>query len=214
MGLGRDVGRRATSYVFVSFLLLILGFGMGFISCLHTKTSAPDDVRKLKLQVPGDAPTEVRREVLTALRVFQDGYIRRDPKNIEAFAERTIARNDDVLLLGTDTGEWVRGYPAVADFIKRDWLGWGDFRFDVDDSIVSSSGNVAWITSIGLVHFKTLDRPVRFSAVLTKEKSAWMFQQIHFQWDDKDPSSADLLRPRTYLTLPKLTLQRILKRHG
>ena len=105
------------------------------------------DLRKQYLQA-GDAPLSVRAGVLAALTDFQEGYVKRDPKELDAFMNRLFPKNDDILLLGTDAGEWARGYPAVGEFIRTDWLNWGDFKFAVDDSIVWSSGDVE--TSPGL----------------------------------------------------------------
>jgi len=64
----------------------------------------------------------VRAEVLAALGVFQDGYIKRDPKKLDSFMDSLFPESDDILLLGTDADEWARGRRAVADFIRTDWL--------------------------------------------------------------------------------------------
>ena len=165
--------------------------------------------RAAYLQHAGDAPPLVRLGVLIALRAFQAGYIQRDPKDLDSFMSRLIAKNDDVLILGTDAGEWVRGYPAAAEFIRADWQSWGDFRFDVDNSVICSSGDVAWIASIGEVHFRGSDRPVRFSGVLTRDGNNWLFQEMHFQWDDRDPRSTDIFRLKTYLKLAELGMRRV-----
>jgi hypothetical protein len=143
------------------------------------------------------------------LNDFQQGYVRRDPKDLDAFMNRLFPRNNDVQLLGTDAGEWVRGYSAVAEFIRADWLNWGDFRFAVDDSIICSSGDVAWITSVGVMRDHGVDHPLRFSAVLTRNGSNWVFRQVHFQWDARDPGVVDLLRPRTQLKLFRWVFQSI-----
>jgi hypothetical protein len=149
----------------------------------------------------------VRAGVLAALTDFQKGYVKRAPKELDAFMNRLFLKDDDILLLGTDAGEWARGYPAVGEFIRTDWLNWGDFRFAVDDSTVWSSGDLAWIASIGTVHERGSDRPLRFSAILTRHGNRWLFRQVHFQWDDRDPSPADLLRPSTDLKLVEWVLQ-------
>ncbi|MGA7106462.1 MAG: nuclear transport factor 2 family protein [Terracidiphilus sp.] len=151
----------------------------------------------------------MRSGVLTALRAFQAGYIQRDPKDLDSFMSRLIAKNDDVLILGTDAGEWVRGYPAAAGFIRADWQGWGDFRFAVEDSIICSDGDVAWTTSTGDVHFKGANRALRFSAILKRDGSNWLFHELHFQWDDRDPSPADVLRPKTYFKLLRLAFRQV-----
>jgi hypothetical protein len=64
--------------------------------------------------------------------------------------------------MGTDANEWIGGYRAIREFIKEDWLHWGDFRFAVDESIIWSSGDVAWMASVGVVRSARSDRPVRF----------------------------------------------------
>jgi len=143
------------------------------------------------------------------LQAFQEGYVRRDPKELDAFMHRLFQKDDDILLIGTDADEWARGYPAVAEFIRADWLNWGDFRFAVDDSIVWSSGDVAWIASVGMVHDHGSDRPLRFSAILTRDGDNWLFRQLHFQWDDRDPTPADLLQPSTHLRIVRWVLQYI-----
>jgi hypothetical protein len=122
---------------------------------------------------------------------------------------RLFLNEGDVLILGTDSGEWVRGYPAASEFIKGDWMNWGDFKFSVDNAAIWSYGDVAWVASTGSVHFKRSDRPVRFSAILTRNGNNWIFRQAQFQWDDRDPSVADILQPATYLRLIRLALRRL-----
>jgi SnoaL-like domain len=149
----------------------------------------------------------VRAGVLVALTGFQEGYSRRDTKQLDSFMHRLFPESDDILLLGTDAAEWIRGHHAVGEFIRSDWQYWGDFRFAVEDSLVWSSGDVAWTASVGTVHGQRSDRPVRFSAVLTRNGEAWLFRQVHFQWDDHDPSPSDLLRPSTHARLARLLWQ-------
>jgi hypothetical protein len=165
------------------------------------------------LQQAGDAPPLVRSGVLTALKTFQDGYIKRDQKDIDSFMGRVFAKNGDVLIQGTDAGEWARGYPAATEFIREDWKDWGDFRFAADEAIIWSSGDVAWIASLGTVHFiDGSDRPLRISAILSRDGSNWLFREVHFQWDEHDPDSTDILRFKTYLRLAALLFRRMM--HG
>ncbi len=203
------LNRKRVYSTLAAVLLVFGGFTSGFISCLHLKSAASSDARHQYLRQTGNAPTAVRAEVLTALRAFQDGYIKRDPKDLDSFMSRLFQKNNDVLILGADAGEWVRGYPAATSFIRKDWLGWGDFRFSVDDSLIWSSGDVAWVASVGAVHSKGGDRPLRFSAVLTRDGSNWFFKELSFQWDDRDPSPAVVLYPNTYIRLVRLASRRI-----
>ena len=199
--------RKRILYALVIALFVLGAFTFGFVSSLHLKSAVSSDLRKQYLLQAGDTPLSVRAGVLAALTDFQEGYIKRDPKELDSFMNRLFPKNDDILLLGTDAGEWTRGYPAVGEFIRTDWREWGDFRFAVDDSIVWSSGEVAWIASVGAVHEHGSDRPLRFSAILTRNGNRWLFRQVHFQWDDRDPGAADLLRPSTHLKLGKWVFQ-------
>ncbi|HVJ04804.1 MAG TPA: nuclear transport factor 2 family protein [Candidatus Saccharimonadales bacterium] len=185
-------------------LLVVGSFVFGFNACLHLKSSASGEIRRQYLRPAGDAPPSVKAGVLVALRAFQEGYTKRDPKEINAFMTRLFPRNGDVLLLGTDTGEWARGYPAVSEFIKNDWERWGNFSFSADDSIISSAGDVAWIASVGVLRDAAADRPLRFSAILARSENKWVFRQVHFQWDDRDPATADLFQPSTHVKIAKL----------
>jgi SnoaL-like protein len=207
VGLNRN---RIMCALVIALVCVCGGFVLGFVSSLHLKSAAPSDLRHQYLLQAGDAPPSVRTGVLAALRVFQEGYLKRDPNAMDSFMYRLFPETDEVLLMGTDATEWVRGHRAVREFIKADWLGWEDFRFAVDDSIVWSSGDVAWIASIGLVHGQRSDRPVRFSAILVRNGRDWLLRNVHFQWDERDPRPSDLLHPSTYLKLAKLVLQVIM----
>src|SRR5579871_3285526 len=125
-------------------LFVFVGFASGFIACLHLKDAPSGEVRGLYLQHAGDAPPSVRLGVMTALRDFQDGYVKRDANQADSFVNRLIAKDDDVLVEGTDAGEWAQGHSAIDAFIRADWRSWGDLRLDINDSFICSSGDVAW----------------------------------------------------------------------
>ena len=204
--------RLTLKRVFAGLAALLLAFGffsLGFISNRHLKTAVRNDARKAYLAQAGNATPTERTAVLSALREFQDGYVKRDPAQLDAFMNRLFVKDDDVLLMGTDSGEWRRGYSQIADFIRTDWTNWGDFRFAVDDSIVWCSGDVAWVVSTGTLRDQGSERPLLFSAILTRHGGDWRFRQLHFQWNDSAPGTTGLLNPRTYVTLFKSVLQSV-----
>jgi hypothetical protein len=187
-----------------------VSFLMGFSASIHLRSPAGPDLRGEYLHGGGSAPPEVRSQVLTALRAFQEGYVKRDVKELDAFMSRLFAQGDnEVLLMGTDTTEWRRGYHDVAEFIKEDWLKWGDFRFHVDDALVWSSGDVAWTASIGALQTPHGDRPLRFATILNRNGENWVFRQLHYQWDEPQPSTSDLLHPKTQVRLVKIFYDRV-----
>lgn len=197
-------------------LAVLAGFATGFVSCLDLKTTQTNDSLKQQMLQAGDAPLAVRVGVLNSLRAFQNGYEKRDVHELDPFMNDLFARDGDVLMIGTQSGtsEWGRGYASAAQFIQRDWQKWGDFRFDVDHSAIWSSGDVAWVASIGSVRSKEADRPIRFTAILTRDGNRWVFRQIQFQLDQSDPEKADVLNPRTYLHLARMALRKIATEAG
>jgi hypothetical protein len=143
----------------------------------------------------GDAQEPVRAEVLASIRAFQSGYTKRNPAILPTFMEQLFPKDQDILVLGTDSGEWIAGYPRVRDFIAGDWRGWGDVRLDVDNAMVSADNDVAWVTTTGTVGTGSLPtRAIRFAAVLTRSNKRWLFRHIQFQWDDRPETWAELLR--------------------
>jgi SnoaL-like domain len=143
----------------------------------------------------GDAQDQVRAEVLVSLRAFQLGYTKRDPAMLPAFMEQLFPKDRDIVLLGTDSGEWIEGYQRVGNFIAGDWRGWGDVRLDVDNAMISADNDVAWVTTVGTVGSGTSPpRAIRYAAVLTRSNGRWLFRHIVYQWDDRPESLAELLR--------------------
>lgn len=173
--------RRQIVAALVAAVLMVGGVALGLKAYLHAKASVHTDQY---LRTPGDAPEPVQVEVRAALRDFQNGYIQRDPKNLDAFMGRLFEKDSDILIIGVNPSEWIRGYAAASDFIRADWVYWGDFRFAIDDAMICSSGDVAWVASVGTVRTKGGDRPVRFTAILTRKGDRWFFRQAHFQWEN------------------------------
>ena len=188
-----EVTPKRLASLLAASLLALGGVTLCFAAYKHLKTVAASELSAQYLSQAGDAPPEVQQGVRVALHDFQDGYTRRDRSNIDSFMTRLFEKNDDILIIGTDHSEWARGYSSAAQFIKTDWSNWGDFRFAVDDSIICSSGDVAWVASVGTVRTEGVDRPVRFSAILTRNGDHWLFRQVHFQWEDRPASAASLL---------------------
>jgi hypothetical protein len=133
----------------------------------------------------GNAPDSTRMEIIDQLNKFQDGYYKRDPKNIDTFMQSLYSR-ENILILGTMPGEIYSGYEKATRLVKTDWDSWGDCKFEIDSANISSSGNTAWFSTRGYVEFdlsNLLVIPLRFSGIMVKEDQEWKFQQQQFQFD-------------------------------
>lgn len=176
----------------VGCCLLLAGFVVGWKAGRLLVVSANSETRRRYLHEKGTAEGPVRTGVLDSLRRFQEGYKSRDLKQVDAFMEALFSRSQDTTAIGTDFNEWATGYDSVARFIRTDWRAWGNVQLDVDEAVVSSSGDVAWLATTGTVSFADSSRPFRFTAVLTSQDSRWLFRKVQFQWDDRPASFSDL----------------------
>jgi hypothetical protein len=133
----------------------------------------------------GNSPDSVRMEIIDQLRKFQDGYSKRDPKDIDNFMQSLYSKNN-ILILGTMPKEVYKGYKNSARLVKSDWESWGDCKFAIDSANISSSGSTAWFSIKGYVEFdlsKYLVLPLRLTGIMVKEDQEWKFQQQQFQFD-------------------------------
>ena len=133
----------------------------------------------------GSAVDPARSEILEQLFRFQDGYTRRDLDKLDSFMERLFSQ-ENAMILGTMPDEIYIGYKDVSRLIYSDWNAWGDCTFFMQNAHISTSGNAAWISTIGYVKFdvpRFLVLPLRLSAVMVKEELGWKFQFIQFQFD-------------------------------
>jgi len=135
----------------------------------------------------GNAPEEVRTGIIHQLNKFQDGYTKRDTSRIRVFMEELFSK-ENVLILGVMPNEICTGQKGVRRLLFGDWNKgkWGDCTFLINNSNISVSGNVAWISTIGYVKSdlsSLLVLPLRLTSVMVKEENVWKFQQMQFQFD-------------------------------
>ena len=175
--------------------VLFLGFVAGWEGSrrLYISTGNREHVRQ-----PGDASAEVSIGVKGALQQFQDGYTARDLSRLSEFMGRLFPEDEPIVLCGTDGGEWIQGRASVQQFIGGDWAHWGSVRLVTNDVVISSSGDVAWLATTGTVGDGGRARPIRFLAVLQRNKERWLFRQIQFQWADRPVTLHELVRPSTF----------------
>ena len=174
---------------------LILGaFVIGCMTSRRIVVSPSFSTQQAYLKQKGDAPQPVRADVLEILREFQAGYLRRDPNQLGDFMQRLFPQDQDVRAIGTEVTEWKNGYDSIAQLIKYDWLTWGDLHLDVDDAVIDSTEDVAWLATTGTVVTARSSRSIRYTAVLTRRNERWLFRQIQFQWDERLLTISDILK--------------------
>jgi hypothetical protein len=133
----------------------------------------------------GNAPEDVRSEIVQQLKAFQEGYEGRDTASVDSFMRRLFSP-ENVLILGTMPREIYVGFEDASDLIFSDWDEWGDCRFLIDNAHISAHGEVAWFATIGHVEFdlsSLLVLPLRLTGVLVREDGIWKLQQVQYQFD-------------------------------
>ncbi len=89
--------------------------------------------------------------VRAVLQAFQDGYVKRDLRTLDAFMELFV-RDDDLEVIGTgaiDPGvfDWCLGPADARRIVQVDWEGWGDLQLDVAGARIHVLGDVAWLAT-------------------------------------------------------------------
>jgi len=88
-------------------------------------------------------------EIHSLLQAFQDGYIRRDVSQTDAFMQLFTA---DAEVIGTNgvrpgVDEWYMDRASARELVEGDWEGWGDLRLDLDAMSIHARGEVGWIAA-------------------------------------------------------------------
>jgi hypothetical protein len=187
-----EIRARFHNRTILAFSLFICGLVVGCLASRWIVVSPKISTQQDYLKEKGDAPAQVRAEVLESLREFQAGYSQRDPKQLDAFMQKLFPKDQDTRVIGTDVNEWENGYQSVARLIHADWIHWGDLHLAVDDSVINSSADVAWLATTGTVVWSRYSRSIRYAAVLTRKDGRWVFRQIQFQWDERPVILSDL----------------------
>lgn len=98
-------------------------------------------------EMPGVNSKAEYEDVRNTLQVLQDGYIKRDVNYVDEYMEKVFLLNEDLLVIGTDAGELCFGADAARGIVESDWKYWGDFKFNVDNALISVNGGVACFTT-------------------------------------------------------------------
>lgn len=94
-----------------------------------------------------------QEEIRQLLQIFQDGYIHRDPTQVDSFMDLFTA---DAEVIGTNgqrpgVDEWYMDRASARELVAGDWEGWGDLRLDLDSMSIRHRGDVGWVAASATV---------------------------------------------------------------
>ena len=92
-------------------------------------------------------------EIYSLLQTFQEGYIRREASDVDAFMQLFT---EDAEVIGTNgvrpgRDEWYMDRASARELVAGDWEGWGDVRLDLKSISIHSRGEVGWIAASATV---------------------------------------------------------------
>jgi ketosteroid isomerase-like protein len=150
---------------------LVVGAGLLLVVCAGSL-----------LPTPGSALAATADDVAirAGLDTLNAAMARRDVPAVMALFDD----NDDILLVGSDTGEVFHGRSAVAGFIKALCGLPFVFSFEMPDVTTRRTGRSAWVFVDGaMVHSrdngKVTRSPYRFSVAMVQRGRAWRWQVFH-----------------------------------
>lgn len=89
----------------------------------------------------------------------------------------------DVYLIGTAVGDRRMGQKAIREQLVSDFSDSGDYTFELQNLLVSTSGNIAWVAADAVHHNtvggKRVESSARLTAVLENRDGKWLICQWH-----------------------------------
>ena len=93
---------------------------------------------------------EAYDEKLGLLQRFQDGYTERDLSKLEEVMS-LFATGGKAEMIGIGASERFQGREEIREIIESDWKYWGNVIFEVDKARIQLHGEVAWLTTRGVL---------------------------------------------------------------
>ena len=128
------------------------------------------------------------KEIIDVLKKFQQGYDERNLEKVDAFMAEVFSDRQDLLTLGTSTGEVCIGHEEVKKLIYDDWDGgFGDFKIDIENAKIDVDGNAAWFYADCTLKYtfedsddKEYERYGEFVREIIEKKDATSKQKLSF----------------------------------
>lgn len=127
----------------------------------------------------GQLRTEVTEVIDRFGRMWED-------EDMNTF-DQIVARDEDLLIIGTDAAERIVGYEAYRDSRTRQFAAFENVEFEVlnRDVKVSSSGRAAWFAEEFNLLLLSKGEPIsleglRVTGGLEKRGADWVIVQLHY----------------------------------
>jgi len=106
---------------------------------------------KKYIEMPISNSSEEIEEVREVLRVFQNGYTKRDGAYVDDYMKEVFILEEEQVVIGTDAEELCIGIEAIRRIIASDWKFWGDFVMNVDGASITVNGDAAYFSTKAMI---------------------------------------------------------------
>src|ERR1700760_3665343 len=121
------------------------------------------------------ADAATKREILAVLEAYGEALRSNDAEALL----NLYSGNDDMMLIGSISGEFAVGPAQVGAVYRRIFAEPQRLSFNWDQGQVFCSGDVAWFGADGALLSGNIRIPYRLSAVLERRLEAWKFVHFH-----------------------------------
>lgn len=123
---------------------------------------------------------KIQKAVHRLLEEYSQAYQNKDVEGIlELFVD-----SDDLVVIGTGDDEWVNGINELKSGFERDMDQADTINVKFRDISISSSSNVAWLSSHmnmeATVEGQEIYLPGRLTAVVLEKNGKWLFANLHY----------------------------------
>jgi ketosteroid isomerase-like protein len=123
---------------------------------------------------------KIQKAVRRLLEEYSQAYQNKDVAGIlELFID-----SDDLVVIGTGDDEWVNGINELKSGFERDMGQADNINVKFRDISISSSSNVAWLSSHmnmeATVKGQEIYIPGRLTAVVLEKNGKWLFANLHY----------------------------------
>ncbi|AUB55343.1 hypothetical protein BK008_04695 [Methanobacterium sp. MZ-A1] len=123
---------------------------------------------------------KIQKAVRRLLEEYSQAYQNKDVEGIlELFVD-----SDDLVVIGTGDDEWVNGINELKSGFERDMDQADTINVKFRDISISSSSNVAWLSSHmnmeAIVKGQEIYLPGRLTAVVLEKNGKWLFANLHY----------------------------------
>lgn len=97
-----------------------------------------------------------------------------------SITERLLSHHPDLLVIGTDPAEWVKGYETIFSSFKAQVQEMSGFQIEAGDLIAHHEGSVGWVTDrprVKLPDGKAI--PMRNTLIFRQEAGEWKLIHQH-----------------------------------